>query len=216
LAVIGVIYGSLVSMVQPDLKKLVAYTSVAHLGFVVLGLTSLTPQGVMGASLQMINHGISTGALFLLVGMIYERRHTREIAAFGGLATPMPLYAVIFLIVTISSIALPITNGFVGEFLILSGSFKANPVTATLATTGVIFGAIAMLWMVKKVFFGPVTREENKTLKDLSFREVAVMVPLVLLIFWLGVGPGFLTKKMEKSVSKFIERTTWHPSIGQR
>jgi NADH-quinone oxidoreductase subunit M len=215
LAVIGIIYGSLVAMVQPDLKKLVAYTSVAHLGFVMLGLMSLTPQGVMGASLQMINHGISTGALFLLVGMIYERRHTREIAAFGGLATPMPLYAVLFLVVTLSSIALPLTNGFVGEFLILAGSFKANAVTASLAGTGVVLGAVTMLWMVKKVFFGPVTGE-NKALADLSFREVAVMVPLIVLIFWIGVGPGFLTRKMEKSVTKFIERTTWHPSIGQR
>ncbi len=215
LAVIGVIYGSLVAMVQPDLKKLVAYTSVAHLGFVMLGLVSLTPQGVMGASLQMVNHGLSTGALFLLVGMIYDRRHTREIAAFGGLAAPMPLYTVLFLIVTLSSIALPATNGFVGEFLILLGSYKSNPVTAALATTGGVFGAAVMLWMVKKVFFGPVT-EENKALADLSVREVAVMVPLVVLIFWIGVGPGFLTKKMEKSVTKFIERTQWHPSIGQR
>ncbi|HEX5037939.1 MAG TPA: NADH-quinone oxidoreductase subunit M [bacterium] len=216
LAVIGIIYGSLVSMVQPDLKKLVAYTSVAHLGFVMLGIMSLTPQGVMGASLQMLNHGVSTGALFLLVGMIYERRHTRQIAAFGGLATPMPLFAVLFLIVTVSSIALPLTNGFVGEFLILAGSFKANPITASLAATGVILGAVAMLWMVKKVFFGPVTSEENKTLTDLSFREVALMIPLIVLIFWIGIGPGFLTRKMEKSVTKFIERTTWHPSIGQR
>lgn len=206
LAVIGIIYGSLVSMVQPDLKKLVAYTSVAHLGFVILGIMSGTTQGVMGASLQMINHGISTGALFLLVGMIYERRHTRQIAAFGGLATPMPLYAVLFLMVTVSSIGLPATNGFIGEFLILMGSFKANPVTAALAATGVIFGAVSMLWMVKKVFFGPVVHEENKTLSDLSFREVAVMAPLIVLIFWIGVAPGFLTKKMEKSVDRFVDR----------
>lgn len=206
LAVIGIIYGSLVSMVQPDLKKLVAYTSVAHLGFVVLGLMSRTPEGVMGASLQMINHGISTGALFLLVGMIYERRHTRQIAEFGGLATTMPLYTVLFLIVTVSSIGLPATNGFVGEFLILMGSFKANPITAALAATGVIFGAVSMLWMVKKVFFGPVTKEANKSLVDLSAREVAVMIPLIVLIFWIGVAPGFLTHKMEKSVTRFIER----------
>jgi len=206
LAVIGIIYGSLVSMVQPDIKKLVAYTSVAHLGFVVLGLMSRTPEGVMGASLQMINHGISTGALFLLVGMIYERRHTRQIAEFGGLATTMPLYTVLFLIVTVSSIGLPATNGFVGEFLILMGSFKANPITAALAATGVIFGAVSMLWMVKKVFFGPVTKESNKSLVDLSAREVAVMIPLIVLIFWIGVAPGFLTHKMEKSVTRFIER----------
>jgi NADH-quinone oxidoreductase subunit M len=128
----------------------------------------------------------------------------------------MPLYAVLFLIVTVSSIALPLTNGFVGEFLILAGAFKSNPITSTLAATGVILGAVAMLWMVKKVFFGPVTAEENKQLSDLSFREVALMLPLIALIFWIGIGPGFLTRKMEKSVTKFIERTTWHPSIGQR
>lgn len=215
LAVIGIVYGSLVSMVQPDLKKLVAYTSVAHLGFVVLGLVSLNPQGVMGAQLQMINHGISTGALFLLVGMIYERRHTREILEFGGLATSMPLYAFLFLIITLSSIALPVTNGFVGEFLILSGSFKADPVIASVASSGVILGAVVMLWMVKKVFFGPLTREANKVLADLSLREVAVLVPLVILIFWIGIAPGFLTRKMEKSVTQFIERASWNPPIGR-
>lgn len=208
LSVIGIIYGSLVSMVQPDMKKLVAYTSVAHLGFVVLGILSLNPQGVMGASLQMLNHGISTGALFLLVGMIYERRHTKEIAAFGGLASSMPLYTVIFLIVTLSSIALPGTNGFVGEFLILLGAFKAKPGYAIAASTGVVLGAVTMLWMVKRVFFGPIRSEENRRIVDLSVREVVVMAPLILLIFVIGFAPGFLTRKMEKSVDKFIDRVT--------
>lgn len=206
LSVIGIVYGSLVAMVQPDLKKLVAYTSVAHLGFVVLGLTSMNVQGVMGASLQMVNHGISTGALFFLVGMIYERRHTRQINDFGGLASVMPIFTVLFLIVTFSSIALPGTNGFVGEFLILLGSFKAAPVLSSVAATGVIFGAVAMLWMVKRVFFGPVTHEENRRLLDLNSREVIVMLPLIVLIFVLGFAPGILTKKMDKSVAKFVER----------
>lgn len=209
LATIGVVYGSLVSLVQRDLKKLVAFTSVAHMGFVVLGIASLTPQGVAGAGLQMINHGISTGALFLLVGMIYHRRHTREIEAFGGLASVMPVYTTVFLIVTLSSIALPGTNGFVGEFLILLGAFKARPLYATIASSGVVFGAVTMLWMVKRIFFGPVNREENKGLRDLSLREIALMTPLLLLIFLIGIAPGFLLGKMEKSVTKFIDRVSY-------
>lgn len=214
LAVIGIIYGSLVAMVQPDIKKLVAYTSVAHLGFVVLGITSLTAQGVAGANLQMINHGISTGALFLLVGMVYERRHTRQISAFGGIAKVMPLYAVFFLIVTLSSIALPGTNGFVGEFLILIGTFKSEPILAAFAASGVIFGAVAMLWMFQRVFFGTITVEDNKGLKDLSTREVALMLPLLALIFVIGFAPGFLFKKMDKSVDKFLERVSVYGKVN--
>ena len=213
LAVIGIVYGSLVSMVQKYLKKLVAYTSVAHLGFVVLGIASLTPEGVAGATLQMVNHGISTGALFLLVGMIYERRHTREIANFGGLAALLPVYSIVFLMVTLSSIALPGTNGFIGEFLILLGTFKTRPGFAIVATSGVVLGAVTMLWMVKRVFFGPLTHEENKNLLDLSTREILLIAPLILLIFWIGVAPGFLLKKMDKSVMKFVERTTFHGKI---
>lgn len=213
LAVIGIIYGSLVAMVQPDLKKLVAYTSVAHLGFVVLGIASLNPQGVAGAALQMVNHGISTGALFLLVGMIYERRHTRQIADFGGLAKVMPLFAVFFLIVTLSSIALPGTNGFIGEFLILLGTFKAKPLVASFAATGVIFGAVAMLWMFQRVFFGPVLQEENKNLTDMTTREIILMLPLLILIFAIGIAPGFLLKKMEKSVLKFTDRVSIYGKI---
>ncbi len=213
LSVIGIIYGSLVAMVQPDLKKLVAYSSVAHLGFVVLGLLSRTPQGVAGATIQMVNHGISTGALFLLVGMIYERRHTRQIADFGGLASVMPLYAILFLIVTLSSIALPGTNGFIGEFLILIGTFKTHSYFAAAATTGVVLGAVMMLWMVKRVFFGPVTSPENKGLRDLTLREVSLMIPLVALIFALGVAPGFLLKKMDKTVLNFVDRVTLYGNV---
>ncbi len=210
LSVIGIVYGSFVSMVQPDLKKLVAYTSVAHLGFVILGLASFTPQGVMGGALQAINHGISTGALFLLVGMIYERRHTRMISEFGGLATSMPFYATLFLIVTVSSIGLPTTNGFVGEFLILLGAFKTHPAFASFASSGVILGAVTMLWMFRRVFFGPITKEENKNLSDLSMREILTLAPLIVLIFWIGVAPGFLMNKMDKSVTKFVERISYY------
>lgn len=206
LAVVGVVYGSLVAMVQPDIKKLVAYTSVAHLGFVVLGFCSLTAQGVAGANLQSINHGISTGALFFLVGMIYERRHTKLISEYGGLASVMPLFTFFFMVVTFSSIALPTTNGFVGEFLILLGSFKSNSMLTAIAATGVILGAVAMLWMVKRVFFGAINNEKNKTLQDMSAREVAVIIPLIILIFAIGVAPGFVLKKTEMTVTKFVER----------
>jgi NADH-quinone oxidoreductase subunit M len=213
MAVIGIVYGSLVSMVQTDLKKLVAYTSVAHLGFVVLGICSFNPQGVAGATIQMINHGISTGALFLLVGMIYNRRHTREISAFGGLANVMPLFTILFLIVTFSSIALPGTNGFIGEFLILLGSFKSSVWFTAVAATGVVFGAITKLLMVKRVFFGPVNHEENRKLVDLSPREILLMVPLVVLIFVIGMAPGFLLQKMDKTVLKFVDRVSFYGKV---
>lgn len=213
LSTIGIVYGALVSMVQQDIKKLVAFTSVSHLGFVMLGLSSLTPEGVAGAALQMINHGISTGCLFLLVGMLYERRHTRKIDDFGGLASVTPVYALLFLMVGLSSIALPGTNGFVGEFLILLGTFRTHPVFASVAAIGVVFGAVTILWMVQRVFFGPVTHEANKDLPDLSTREVVTLLPLVVLIFWIGLAPGFLLKKMEKSVVQFTERVSLHGKI---
>jgi NADH-quinone oxidoreductase subunit M len=184
------------------------------MGFVILGIFSGTPQGMTGATLQMINHGISTGALFLLVGMIYERRHTRAIDAFGGLAHVMPVYTILFLIVTCSSIALPLTNGFTGEFLILLGSFKTHMILTAFASLGVVLGAAAMLWMFKKVFFGPIVQEENKTLRDLSFREVALMIPLVILIFWIGMAPGFLTKTMEASIQPILKRMDISKSIS--
>jgi NADH-quinone oxidoreductase subunit M len=206
LAVVGIVYGALVSMVQPDLKKLVAYSSVSHLGFVMLGLMALTSQAVEGAVYQMLNHGISTGALFLLVGMIYDRRHTRLIRNFGGLAKVMPLYATFFLIVTFSSIGLPGTNGFVGEFLILLGSFRTNPIASTIATSGVILAAVYMLWMVQRVFFGPLAQSENQGLKDLSFREIAVVVPMIVMIFWMGFYPKTFFSKMDVSVASFIDQ----------
>ena len=176
LAVVGIIYGALVAMVQTDIKKLVAYSSVSHLGFVVLGIFALNEQGLQGAMYQMLNHGISTGALFLLVGMIYDRRHTRLIDEFGGLAEPLPAFSTIFLIVTFSSIGLPMLNGFVGEFLILLGAFNANVTFAVLATSGVILSAVYMLWMYQRVIFGEVTNPKNKQLVDLDFREKLILL----------------------------------------
>ncbi|MEW6386915.1 MAG: NADH-quinone oxidoreductase subunit M [Thermodesulfobacteriota bacterium] len=204
LAVIGIVYGALVSMVQKDLKRLIAFSSVSHLGFVMLGLFTFTMPGVQGGIIQMINHGLSTGALFLIVGMIYERRHTRMIADFGGLSTPMPIYATIFMIVTLSSIGLPGLNGFVGEFLILLGAFKTNKLYATLAATGVIFAACYMLWMFQRVMFGQVTNEKNKDLKDLSWREIAIFAPLLLFIVWIGVHPNTFLDKTKASTANFI------------
>ncbi len=206
LSIIGIIYGALVAMVQPDIKKLVAYSSVSHLGYCMLGLYVLTRQGVEGSVLQMINHGISTGALFLLVGIVYERRHTRLIKEYGGIARIVPIYSTIFLIVTLSSIGFPTTNGFIGEFLILLGAFKVNKLAAVLAATGVILGAVYMLWMVQRVFYGQVTNPKNLTLKDINFREVVYMLPLLVLIFWIGLFPNFFLDKMHTSVDKFISQ----------
>ncbi len=206
LSIIGIIYGALVAMVQPDIKKLVAYSSVSHLGYCMLGLYVLTKQGVEGSILQMINHGISTGALFLLVGVVYERRHTRLISEYGGIAKVMPLYSTIFLIVTLSSIGFPTTNGFIGEFLILLGAFKANKAAAVLAATGVVLGAVYMLWMVQRVFYGKVTNPKNLHLPDLNLREFAYLAPLVVLIFWIGLFPNFFLGKMHTSVDTFISQ----------
>jgi len=198
LAVIGILYGAVVSYAQSDAKKLVAYSSVSHLGFVMLGLFALNPQGIQGAILQMINHGISTGALFLLVGVIYERRHTRELAQFGGLWKVMPLYAAFMLVVALSSMGLPGLNGFVGEFAILLGAWGAGEAGgpfgsywyAALAAGGVILAAVYMLWMFQRMFLGEVTNEKNRGLKDLNRREIAILVPLVILIFWIGLYPA--------------------------
>ncbi|MCA9741188.1 NADH-quinone oxidoreductase subunit M [candidate division KSB1 bacterium] len=204
LAVIGILYGAWVAMVQKDVKKLVAYSSVSHLGFVMLGIFSFTHQGMQGGLIQMVNHGLSTGALFLIVGMIYERRHTRMIEDFGGLARQIPIFTTFFMIVTLSSIGLPGLNGFVGEFLVLLGTFQTNVTLAVLATSGVIFAAVYMLWMFKRVMFGPITREENKRLTDLSKREVAVLVPIVVFIVWIGVYAQPFLGKMEKSVDSLL------------
>jgi NADH-quinone oxidoreductase subunit M len=208
LALIGIIYGALVAMVQKDVKKLVAYSSVSHLGFVMLGLFALNATAVKGAIYQMLNHGLSTGGLFLLVGVIYERRHTRLIESFGGLTRVMPIYAVFFMIVTLSSIGLPLTNGFVGEFMILLGAFKANVWWGVIAATGVVLGAIYMLWMLQRVFFGEVTHEENNKLHDLTGREIAVFVPILALIFVMGVYPKPFLDRMEPAVDKFVETVT--------
>lgn len=208
LSVIGIIYGALVAMVQTDIKKLVAYSSVSHLGFVVLGIFSMTEEGIQGAVIQMINHGLSTGALFLLVGMIYDRRHTREISQFGGLAKIMPVYSTLFMIVTLSSIGLPGLNGFVGEFLILLGSFNSvvlgSSVYTVFAATGVIFSAVYMLWMVQRVFFGTVVHAQNSTLLDLTRREIGVLIPIVLFIVWIGVYPTAFLKSSAASTKQIV------------
>jgi len=204
LAIIGIIYGALVSMMQPDLKRLVAFSSVSHLGYVMLGMFALNMQGVQGSIYQMLNHGISTGSLFLIVGMVYERRHTRMISEFGGLSRVMPVFAIFFMIVTLSSIGLPGTNGFVGEFLILLGAFQSHVLYGVLAATGVVLGAAYMLWMFQRVMFGKVTRPENEKLKDLSAREITVLVPMVVLIFLMGIYPKLFFSKMEVTVEKFL------------
>ena len=206
LAIIGIVYGALVSMVQPDLKRLIAFSSVSHLGFVMLGLFAFNMQGVQGGVIQMINHGLSTGALFLIVGCIYERRHTRMITDFGGLSTPMPVFATIFMIVALSSIGLPGLNGFVGEFLILLGSFQVNKLYAAISATGVIFAACYMLWMFQRVMFGKVTNEKNMHLKDLSWREIGYFAPLLLFIVWIGVYPNTFLKKTEATTAQFVAK----------
>ncbi len=206
LAVIAIIYGALVAMVQKDIKSLVAYSSVSHMGFVMLGLFALNMQGLEGAVMQMINHGIVTGALFLLVGMLYERRHTRMIDDFGGIAKVMPLFSVVFMIVTLASIGLPLTNGFVGEFLILLGMWNTNIVYASLAAIGVVLSACYMLWMYQRVFYGEVTKEENKKLLDLNMREKLILLPLVILIFLLGIYPTPLFDRIEPAVKNVLQQ----------
>ncbi len=213
LAIIGIIYGALVAMVQPDIKRLVAYSSVAHMGFVILGMFSFTEMGMQGALYQMLNHGVATGALFLLVGFIYERRHTRAIADFGGIAGVMPIYTTIFVLTTMASIGLPFLNGFVGEFLTMIGmwtstilatvnGFNLNHIAAMFAGTGVIFAAVYLLWMVQRVFFGKITNPNNRTLKDLSRREIALIAPLVVLMVFMGVYPSpFLNRSRESIVA---------------
>lgn len=208
LAVIAIIYGALVSYSQKDVKKLVAYSSVSHLGFVMLGLFALNPLGIQGGILQMINHGLSTGALFLLVGMIYERRHTREMDAFGGLWKVMPVYGTLMLIVSLSSMGLPGLNGFVGEFTILLGAFGSDaigsPWFAGVAALGVILAAIYILYMFQKMFLGPLDKEENKKLKDLNWREIATLVPLLVFIFWIGLYPKPFFVLMAPAVDKLV------------
>jgi NADH-quinone oxidoreductase subunit M len=205
LAVIGVIYGALVAMVQPDVKKLVAYSSVSHLGFVMLGIWAATLQSVQGALMIMIGHGLSTGALFLLIGMLYERRHTREIAAFGGIARVMPVFSLILVITSLASIGLPGLNGFVGEFLVLVGSFARFPWATGLATTGVIFAAAYLLWALQRIIFNRLDRVENEHLPDLSRRELWVVLPLLAGMVWLGLYPQPVLARMEVSAQHYLQ-----------
>ncbi len=217
LAIIGIIYGALVAMVQPDVKRLVAYSSVAHMGFVILGMFSFTELGMQGALYQMLNHGVSTGALFLLVGFIYERRHTRQINDFGGIANVMPLYATLFVITALSSIGLPLLNGFVGEFLIMVGMWKStvlgitdganlNHIATMIAGTGVIFAAVYLLWMIQRVFFGKVTNAKNRSLTDLNWREIGLILPLLVLMVYMGVHPAPFLKRSKDAIVAIQER----------
>jgi NADH-quinone oxidoreductase subunit M len=219
LAIIGIIYGALVAMVQPDVKRLVAYSSVSHMGFVVLGLFSFTELGMQGALYQMLNHGVSTGALFLFVGFIYERRHTRQISEFGGLATPMPWFAALFVVASLSSIGLPFLNGFVGEFLIMIGTWTSHAVTrpfvATMfAGTGVIWAAVYMLWMLQRVLFGKVKNPENAKLKDLNARELGLLIPLLFLMLFMGVYPRVFLDRSKASVEAVQSRFDAKPAGG--
>lgn len=225
LAIIGIIYGALVAMVQPDVKRLVAYSSVAHMGFVILGMFSFTEMGMQGALYQMLNHGVSTGALFLLVGFIYERRHTRQISDFGGLANVMPIYATIFVITAMSSVGLPFLNGFVGEFLIMIGMWKStilqvtasanwNYIATMLAGTGVIFAAVYLLWMIQRVFFGKVTNDKNKKLVDLSWREIGLIAPLLFLMVFMGVYPRPFLDTAKDAVNA-IQKRVMHQAGGE-
>jgi NADH-quinone oxidoreductase subunit M len=196
----------MVAFLQPDMKRLVAYSSVSHLGMIMLGLYAFNNTGVTGGVLQMVNHGLSTGALFILVGYVYDRRHTRMITEYGGIWTIMPVYAALFLIVTLSSIGLPGTNGFVGEFLILLGAFRAHPLAGGLGTVGVVLGAVYMLTMYKDVFFGPVTNAVNRTLKDLSAREILAVSPVIVMIFWIGLFPKPFLDRIEPTTQVLLGR----------
>ncbi len=204
LSIVGIVYGALVAMMQPDMKKLVAYSSVSHMGFVTLGMFALNPNGLNGSIIQQINHGISTGALFLIVGMIYERRHTREISQFGGISHVMPVFAVVFLIMTMSSIGLPLLNGFIGEFTILMGALQANLWYAIAAGSGIVLGAAYMLWLYQRTMFGTLDNPANQKLLDMNFREIVTVAPLIIMAFWIGLYPAPFFKAVEKPVNKIV------------
>jgi len=206
IAAIAIVYGACVAIAQDDMKKLVAYSSVSHMGYVILGLFALNHIGVTGAVYQMLNHGVSTGALFLLVGILYERTHTREIKAYSGLAKTIPLFSIVMIIVTFSSIALPGTNGFVGEFLILQGSFLAHPLFTAIAGTGVILGAVYMLWLCQRILFGEADAEKSKDLTDINWREFGYLAPLIVLVFLMGIYPKMFFDRMEPSILEFTKK----------
>jgi NADH-quinone oxidoreductase subunit M len=206
LSLIGIIYGAIVCLMQKDMKRLIAYSSVSHLGFCTLGIFALTPNGLSGSVLQQINHGISTGALFLIVGVLYERRHTRLISEFGGLATPMPNFAAIYLIISLSSLGMPLLNGFIGEFTILQGAFVVSKAWAAWGTLGIVLGAAYLLWLYQRTMFGPVTHEVNKTLPDMNLREYAVLLPLVALAFWIGIYPKPFFNYINNPVEKIVRQ----------
>jgi NADH-quinone oxidoreductase subunit M len=206
LSIIGIVYGALVALAQTDWKRLVAYSSVSHMAMVILGMFALTPVGITGSIVQQINHGISTGALFLIVGIVYERRHTREIADYGGLSKIMPVFAAIFLVMTMSSIGLPALNGFIGELLILQGVYVVNKVWAGVAASGIVLGAAYMLWLYQRTMFGKVENPANASMRDLSGREVATFLPLVALAFWIGLYPAPFLRRLETSVARVVVR----------
>lgn len=208
LSVIAIIYTSLVALVQTDMKKLIAYSSVAHMGYVTLGLFSLNQQGIDGAMFQMLSHGIVSAALFLCVGVVYDRLHTRDLGRYGGLVNNMPRYAVVFMVFTLASVGLPSTSGFVGEFLTLLGAFKYSTVFATLAASGLVLGATYMLWLYRAVVFGPLDKDDVKAMPDLSWREIVMFVPLIVLVFWMGIYPSTFLNPVSASVTHVVSRLT--------
>ncbi len=206
LSIIAILYGAYMALAQDDLKKLIAYSSVSHMGFVTLGIFVFNPQGIEGGLLQMINHGITTGALFLCVGVLYDRTHSRLIGDYGGISKNMPVYATLLVIFALSSLGLPGTNSFVGEFLVLIGAFLQSPFVAVCATLGIILAAVYLLWMVQRVLFGPITKESNKRLPDINLREATTLVPLALLVFWIGVYPEPFLDVMHATVSHLLDQ----------
>ena len=217
LSIVGIIYGALVALAQTDWKRLVAYSSVSHMAMVMLGMFALTPVGITGSIIQQINHGISTGALFLIVGIVYERRHTRDIAEYGGLSKVMPVFAAVFLIMTMSSIGLPALNGFIGELLILLGVYVVNKWWAAVAAAGIVLGAAYMLWLYQRTMFGKISNPANASLKDLSMRELATFAPLVVLAFWIGLYPAPFLRRIETSVGRVVARvnSVYAPVVAQ-
>src|SRR5204862_55263 len=213
LSIIGIVYGALCAMAQQDWKRLVAYSSVSHMAMVMLGMFALNPVGIMGSIVQQLNHGISTGALFLIVGIVYERRHTRQISEYGGLSKIMPVYATIFLVMTMSSIGLPALNGFIGELLILQGVFVANMMWAAFAASGVVLGAAYMLWLYQRTMFGKIENPKNERLLDLNLREFATFVPLLILAVWIGLYPAPFLRRLETSVNRVVARV--NPAYAQ-